>query len=106
MILYLVEKNKIANDVEGKLFISIHVNATARSASTKGYETFFLRPGKTDNAIEVVERENSVIDLEQGDYEYTELTNENYIIASMAQNTFMKESEDFAALIQRHLNKT
>ena len=24
----------------------------------------------------------------------------------MAQNTFMKESEDFAALIQRHLNKT
>ena len=24
----------------------------------------------------------------------------------MAQNTFMKESEDFAALIQKHLNKT
>lgn len=102
----LWKRTKIANDVEGKLFISIHVNATARSASTKGYETFFLRPGKADNAIEVVERENSVIDLEQGEYEYTELTNENYIIASMAQNTFMKESEDFAALIQKHLNKT
>ena len=24
----------------------------------------------------------------------------------MAQNTFMKETEDFAALIQKHLNKT
>ena len=102
----LWKRTKIANDVGGKLFISIHVNATARSASTKGYETFFLRPGKTDSAIEVVERENSVIDLEQGDYEYIDLTNENYIVASMAQNTFMKESEDLAALIQQHLQTT
>ncbi len=102
----LWKRTKIANESGGKLFISIHVNATARSAATKGYETFFLRPGKTDSAIEVVERENSVIDLEQSDYDYVELTNENYIVASMAQNTFMKESEDFAALIQKHLQKT
>ena len=102
----LWKRTKIANESGGKLFISIHVNATARSAATKGYETFFLRPGKTDSAIEVVERENSVIDLEQSDYDYIELTDENYIVASMAQNTFMKESEDFAALIQKHLQKT
>ncbi len=102
----LWKRTKIANESGGKLFISIHVNATGRSASTKGYETFFLRPGKTDSAIEVVERENSVIDLEQGDYQYVDLTNENYIVASMAQNTFMKESEDFAALIQEQLQKS
>ena len=102
----LWKRTKIANESGGKLFISIHVNATARSASTQGYETFFLRPGKTDSAIEVVERENSVIDLEQGDYQYVDLTNENYIVASMAQNTFMKESEDFAALIQNQLQKS
>ena len=102
----LWKRTKIANESGGKLFISIHVNATARSASTKGYETFFLRPGKTDTAIEVVERENSVIDLEQGEYQYADLTNENYIVASMAQNTFMKESEDFAALIQNQLQKS
>ena len=102
----LWKRTKIANNAEGKLFISIHVNSTAHSSSTRGYETYLLRPGKTDNAIEVVERENAVIDLEQATHEYVDFTNENYIIASMAQNTFMKESEDLAALIQEHLKKT
>jgi len=102
----LWKRTKIANSAEGKLFISIHVNSTAHSSSTRGYETYLLRPGKTDNAIEVVERENAVIDLEQAAHEYVDFTNESYIIASMAQNTFMKESEDLAALIQEHLNKT
>ena len=88
------------------MFISIHVNSAAHSSSTRGYETYLLRPGKTDNAIEVVERENAVIDLEQEKHQYVDFTNENYIIASMAQNTFMKESEDFAALIQKHFKKT
>ena len=102
----LWKRTKIANSAEGKLFISIHVNSTAHSSSTRGYETYLLRPGKTDNAIEVVERENAVIDLEQAAHKYVDFTNENYIIASMAQNTFMKESEDLAALIQEHLKKT
>ena len=102
----LWKRTKIANSAEGKLFISIHVNSTAHSSSTRGYETYLLRPGKTDNAIEVVERENAVIDLEQAAHKYIDFTNENYIIASMAQNTFMKESEDLAALIQEHLKKT
>ena len=42
----LWKRTKIANDVGGKLFISIHVNATARSASTRGYETFFFKAWK------------------------------------------------------------
>ena len=102
----LWKRTKIANNAEGKLFISIHVNSATNSSSTKGYETYLLRPGKTDSAIEVVSRENAVIDLEQENHQYLDFTNENYIIASMAQNTFMKESEDFAALIQKHLKKT
>ena len=102
----LWRRTKIANSSEGKLFISIHVNSTAHSKSTKGYETYLLRPGKTDNAVEVVERENAVIDLEEKTHQYVDFKNENYIIASMAQNTFMKESEDLAALIQKHMKKT
>ena len=100
------EKVKRTAEIISNTSVANASNVAARSAATKGYETFFLRPGKTDSAIEVVERENSVIDLEQSDYDYVELTNENYIVASMAQNTFMKESEDFAALIQKHLQKT
>ena len=100
----LWKRTKIANSAEGKLFISLHVNATSKSPHTKGYETYLLRPGKTDQAIEVVKRENAVIELEKENYAYTDLKNENYIIASMAQNSFMKESEDLASLIQEHMS--
>lgn len=101
----LWKRTKVANTVEGKLFISLHVNSTAHSPSTKGYETYLLRPGKTDEAIEVVKRENAVIELEKENYNYANLKNENYIIASMAQNSFMKESEDLAALIQQYMSR-
>ena len=100
----LWERTKIANSVEGKLFLSIHANSTARSSRTKGYETYLLRPGKSDKATEVVSRENGVIELEQDEHQYTDISNENYILAAMAQNSFMKESEDLAALIQSNLN--
>jgi len=99
----LWKRTKIANSAEGKLFISIHVNSTSKSTKTYGYETYLLRPGKTSQAIEVVERENSVIELEQTNYEYADFTSEKYILASMAQNSFMKESEDLASLIQQHM---
>ena len=100
----LWKRTKIANSAEGKLFISIHANSTSKSPRTKGYETYLLRPGKSDEATEVVTRENGVIDLEHDAHQYTDITNENYILASMAQNSFMKESEDLAALIQQSLN--
>ena len=99
----LWKRTKIANQAEGKLFISIHVNSANKSPKTKGYETYLLRPGKTSQAIEVVERENSVIELEQKTHQYTDFSNENHIIASMAQNSFMKESEDLAAFIQKQM---
>jgi len=102
----LWRRTKIANNAGGKLFISLHVNSTSKSPNTKGYETYLLRPGKTDEAIEVVKRENAVIELEKEDYHYNNLKNENYIIASMAQNSFMKESEDLASLIQEQMSST
>ena len=99
----LWKRTKLANSVGGKLFISLHVNATAKSPHVHGFETYLLRPGKTDQAIEVVKRENAVIELEKEEYDYADLKNENYIIASMAQNSFMKESEELAALINQHM---
>ena len=101
----LWKRTKLANSARGKLFISLHVNSTSTSPNTKGYETYLLRPGKSNQAIEVVKRENSVIELEKENYQYADLKNENYIIASMAQNSFMKESEDLAALIQQYMEQ-
>jgi len=99
----LWERTQIANNADGDIFISIHANSTDKSSKIKGFETFLLRIGKTDEAIEVAKRENSVINLESDRQKYKKLTEEELIIATMTQNNDMKESEDLAAIIQNHL---
>ena len=100
----LLDRTKIANDVNGKLFVSIHANAN-QNRKIQGFETYLLRPGKSADAIEVASRENSVIKLEDVTDQYKNLSGENLIMATMAQSTFMKESEDLAAIIQVELDK-
>lgn len=94
----LYRRAQIANEADGKLFISIHCNATERKPSgANGFEIYLLRPGKTESAIRIAERENSPIQFEEG-YEkrYKELTEENFILVSMQQSAFVKYSEQFA----------
>ena len=101
----LWKRTKIANDSGGKLFISIHVNASPNSRSARGFETYFIRPGKFDDATEVAQRENKVIELEEPNSKSRQLTKENLIIATMAQASFTKQSEFFADQIQKELDK-
>ena len=101
----LWKRTKIANDSGGKLFISIHVNASPKSSSARGFETFIIRPGKFDDAADVAQRENKVIELEDSQAQYPTLSKENLIIATMAQAGFTKQSEFFAGEIQAELAK-
>lgn len=101
----LWERTKIANETKGKLFISVHANSNS-NRRVKGFETFILRPGKTGDAVEVAERENNVIKLEEEVSRYDHLTEDSFIIASLMQNAFMKESEDLAAMVQSELRKS
>ena len=101
----LWRRTEIANQSNGKLFISIHANSAKNSRGGSGFETYLLRPGKWDDAIEVVQRENDVIKLEEDKNKYTDFSDENFILASMAQNEFIKESEFFASEIQNNLDK-
>ncbi len=101
----LWKRTKIANENNGKMFVSIHCNSNP-NRSARGFETFLLKQGKSDDAIELAHRENSVIKMEERSGEkYKELTGENLIMATMAQSMFMKESEELAALIQEELGK-
>ncbi len=100
----LGERTRIANRSQGKLFISIHCNS-ARDKRANGHETYFLAPAKTERAMAVALKENSVIKYEESQDQYKDLTEENYILLAMAQSQFVKESEYFAALIQKHLYK-
>ncbi len=103
--LELHERTKFANENNGKLFISIHANAN-HNKRAKGFETYLLRPGKTQDAIGVAERENSVIKLEDDpDFYKDHGFDENRIMATMMQSVFVKESEDFASMVQGGLRK-
>lgn len=103
----LYRRGQIANQANGKLFISLHCNSTSRKpSSAKGFEIYLLRPGKTEHALKIAERENSVIQFES-DYEkrYQELTEENFILLTMAQSAYMKYSEHFAELSSNFVQK-
>ena len=86
------------------MFLSIHLNGNPNKTAY-GFETYLLRPGMTEDAIEVAFRENEVIKLEdRSKNKYKDLSGENLIMATMAQSMFMKESEDLAAYIQDELD--
>ena len=100
----LSERGKIANKNEGKLFISIHANSLAdrKRSSVSGFEVYLLRPGKTQEAIRVAEFENSVIDFESDKTKYKKLTDENFILVSMAHSASMRYSEKFAGILNQN----
>jgi len=100
----LWERTKIANEAKGKVFLSIHVNAN-KNKRASGFETYLLRPGKTDAAVAVAEMENAVIKLEKNTNQYDKLSAEQLILATMAQSSFMQQSETLADLTQREFDK-
>lgn len=95
----LYKRGKIANENNGKLFISIHCNSAGKKSSTRGFEVYLLRPGKTQQAIEIAELENSVIKLEDNPDRYQKLTDENFILVSMAHSAYMRYSEKFSDML-------
>ncbi len=94
----LYQRGKIANDADGKLFISIHCNSTERKpSSANGFEIYILRPGKTESAIRIAEKENDAIKYEENYKDrYQELTEERFILITMRQSAFIRYSEEFA----------
>lgn len=101
----LYKRGKIANESGGKLFISIHCNSTPKKPTdANGFEVYLLRPGRTKEAIAIAERENSVIQYEENPERYEQLTDENFILVSMAHSSYMKYSEKFAELLNRQFS--
>ena len=103
----LYRRGQIANQAGGKLFVSIHCNAAPRKPHpANGFEIYLLRPGKTENALRIAERENAVVELEENyQQRYQQLTDENFIILTMAQSAYVKYSEKFADILQQEMGK-
>ncbi len=99
----LMERAEIANKAEADLFLSIHVNASDYS-SPKGTLTLVLGQHRADENFDVAVRENSVILLED-DYEtryegFDPQSTESYIMFSLMQKTYFKQSIEFGDYIQ------
>ena len=100
VLIPLDERGRIANRSGGKVFISLHCNALM-NRTAYGIETYFLAPAKTERAMQVAMKENSVIRFEESQEQYQDLTEENFILLTMAQANFGRESERLAAMVQK-----
>lgn len=102
----LDKRGEIANDAGGKLFISIHCNSMPRKPnSASGLEVYFLRPGKTSEAIRIAAQENAAVKYEN-DYEkkYKSFDADNMILTTMAHGAYVKYSEQLAQMIEDNVS--
>ena len=102
----LYDRGRFANQHQGDLFLSIHVNAAnprARDrAQVRGFETYFLAEARTEDAKRVEEMENEVIRFETG-ADAPKDDPLSFIIHDMAQNEHLRESSDLAEVVQQRL---
>ncbi len=96
-------RTKFANGRNAKLFVSVHCNSS-RNRKAGGFETFFLSPSRTEEALAVARLENEVIALEDEKHDYGDFTDEKFILAHIMQSVFVKESEELADRVQRGLD--
>ena len=104
----LIERPRIANKNNADLFISIHTN-WAKSKSVIGAETYIMGLAKDQENLEVAMKENEVILLED-DYStkyqgFDPKSPESYIIFTLMQNVFQKQSTELAAKIQNQFTE-
>jgi N-acetylmuramoyl-L-alanine amidase len=105
-LIALADRGRIANEANGDLFISIHVNAAnprwKDPSAARGFETYFLAEAKTEDAQRVEEMENESVRFET----VSNVAPDdplNFILSDMQQNEHLRESADLAGIVQRHL---
>jgi N-acetylmuramoyl-L-alanine amidase len=108
VFLELYQRARIANKNKADLFISIHCNAN-KSKSPNGSETYVLGVHRNKANLEVVKRENAVIQLESNHklhYEgYDPKHPESFISLTILQEEFLDQSILFASMIQDFFKK-
>lgn len=102
---------EIANNAKADLFISIHTNSVARNKhAVSGTETYTLGLHRTQENLEVAQKENAVILIED-DYQqryagFNPNSAESYIIFEFLQDKNMEKSVNMAQHIQKEFRQT
>lgn len=104
----LYKRAQIANDLKADLFICVHCNANP-SKNPYGTETYVMGLHKTQANLEVAEKENASILLEDNyskNYDgFDPNSTEAYIIFSLYQNAFMDQSLSLASKVQKQFKE-
>ena len=98
----LIERANIANQADADLFICIHANAGSNVAY--GTETYVLGLHRTESQQKVMERENSIISLEEDKgekYKDFDLTPDAMIAIQLQQNVNLNNAIKFAGFLQK-----
>jgi N-acetylmuramoyl-L-alanine amidase len=108
VFLPLYKRIGIANEKKADLFISIHCNYISNS-NTKGTETYTMGLHRADENLQVAQRENEVI-LMENDYEtnyegYDPNSPVGHIVLSSFQDAYLGKSLDFASKVEKNLGK-
>lgn len=94
----LEERGLSATRVKADLFVSIHANAAGARNAT-GSEIFFLGLARSRSALEIMKRENSVVDLEDNGGP-SELSEEELMVYELTNSGNMAISERIATMIE------
>lgn len=102
----LAERANIANKNKADFFISVHCNANDNK-TIQGSETYVMGLHKEEDNIQMIMNENASILMEK-DYEknyegFDPHSIESYIMFSMVQNVYLKQSLAFASKIEKNM---
>ena len=107
-LIALSDRGRIANQRNGDVFVSIHVNAAnqrwPRPEAARGFETYFLAEAKTEDARRVERMENESVKFET-DFTAAKDDPLSFIMNDMAQNEHLRESSELASMIQTSLGE-
>jgi N-acetylmuramoyl-L-alanine amidase len=99
----LRNRGKIANSNNGDLFVSIHCNSRkADEVDKNGFEVYIMDLARLNEATNITYEENKFLNFEKKDTNrYKQYV--DYLITSMAQNSFIKNGERFASILQTEM---
>ncbi|MCJ7813015.1 N-acetylmuramoyl-L-alanine amidase, partial [bacterium] len=100
----LWERTQFANSQQGKLFISIHCNSN-KNRAVHGSSIYVLGPAKTQEALEVAEKENSVIQMYESTDALQEYDDTIHILNAINQSSNLEESLELARMTNESLKK-
>ncbi len=105
----LYERAAIANKNKADLFISIHCNS-AKNKDAYGTETYVMGLHKTKDNLSVAKKENAVVLMEKNyvkNYQgFNPKVPESYILFSLCQNSYNKNSLELAKNIEKQFQKS